>query len=287
MQKNELIEFDDNTIIAIRNFIAKLKQNPTYSDYFQRNIILRENVFDILELCCTAIYFPLSDEDNDGFHISYPVKYQDSPAHFVYLNTAKPIEKLIFAAGHELGHIWKVDEVIASVTQTSIPAEDLMNRFSAELLMPEEVFKPFAEQLLAQKVDRLKDNLFLNLLGVSAVLMNEFCVPFQAVVRRLWECGKIGKNTVNLLLHGPEKMPEGMYASFLEDFLRVCKENDGYGRIGIITEKKSIPGFAQLLQDAENSHKISPLQIAELRKQFDIKGSIKGAENFKDILKEL
>lgn len=287
MQKKELIKFDDNTIIAIRNFIAKLKETPTYSDHFLRNIILRENVFDILESCCTAIYYPLPDEENDGFHISYPVKYQDSPAHFVYLNTAKPIEKLVFAAGHELGHIWKVDQVVASITQTAIPAEDLMNRFSAELLMPEDVFKPFAEQLLEQKVDRLQDNLFLNLLGVSAVLMNEFCVPFQAVVRRLWECGKIGENTVNLLLFGPETMPDGVYSSFLEDFLRLCKENDGYGRIGIITEKKSIPGFAQLLQDAENSHKISPLQIAELRKQFDIKGSIKGAENFKDILKEL
>lgn len=287
MQKKELIEFDDRTISAICNFIAELKQNPEYSDYFQRNIILRENVFDILESCCTAIYYPLPDEENDGFHISFPVKYQDSPAHFVYLNTAKPIEKLVFAAGHELGHIWKVDQKVTSITHTSVPTEDLMNRFSAELLMPQEDFTSYTEQLLSQKIDHYEDNLFLKLLGVSAVLMNEFCVPFQSVVRRLWECGKISKSTVYLLLYGPEKMPEGMYSDFLENYLRVCKENDGYGRIGIKTYKKSIPGFAQLLQDAEGSQKVSSSQIAELRKQFDIRGSIKGAENFKDILKEL
>jgi len=287
LQKKELIEFDDRTITAIRSFIAELKQNPEYSDFFQRNIILRENVFDILESCCTAIYYPLPDEENDGFHVSFPVKYQDAPAHFVYLNTAKPIEKLVFAAGHELGHIWKVDHAVTSTTQTSVPTEDLMNRFSAELLMPQEVFTSYAEQLLAQKIDRHQDNLFIKLLGVSSVLMNEFCVPFQSVVRRLWECGKISKSTVYLLFYGPEAMPEGMYSDFLENFLRVCKENDGYGRIGIITNKKSIPGFAQLLQEAEASQKVSSSQIAELRKQFDIKGSITGAENFIDILKEL
>ncbi len=287
MQKKELTKFDDRTINAIRSFIEELKQTPAYSDHFQRNIILRENVFDLLESCCTAIYYPLPAEENDGFHISFPVNYQDAPANFVYLNTAKPIEKLVFAAGHELGHIWEVDHVISSISENPIPTEDLMNRFSAELLMPQDVFTSYAEQLLVQKTDHLQDNLFIKLLSVSAVLMNEFCVPFQSVVRRLWECEKISERTVNLLFYGPETMPDGVYSDFLENFLRVCKENDGYGRIGIITNKKSIPGFAQLLQDAEDSQKVSPHQIAELRKQFDIKGSIRGADNFKDILKEL
>ena len=72
---------------------------------------------------------------------------------FVYLNTAKPLEKQIFAAGHELGHLWNVADIIWNAQlEKQFPRKEneeaAMNRFSAELLMPEKTFYQSASPLL-------------------------------------------------------------------------------------------------------------------------------------------
>ena len=62
---------------------------------------------------------------------------------FVYINTAQTIEKQVFTAAHELGHIWGIDELISSssTTMSSFDGkEKITNRFAAELLMPEQIF---------------------------------------------------------------------------------------------------------------------------------------------------
>ena len=113
------------------------------------NIIVRDEVFGILERYCTVIYYPLDNEDINGFHIKRNVNGRSK--HFVYINTANTTERQIFAAAHELGHIWNVyekvkseyeniDEYIASVTD-EIPEEYVSNKFATQLLIPLELFK--------------------------------------------------------------------------------------------------------------------------------------------------
>lgn len=52
---------------------------------------------------CRTLYYPIEDDDICGF----VYKFKDKK--FVYLNSFIPLEKQIFAAAHELYHIWYSD----------------------------------------------------------------------------------------------------------------------------------------------------------------------------------
>ena len=72
---DELVDFPQETILKMQDIIAEKKQAPELKRLFV-NTILREDIFDILESCCTVVYFPLSDEEeNDGFQVARAVDY--------------------------------------------------------------------------------------------------------------------------------------------------------------------------------------------------------------------
>ena len=51
---DELVDFPQETILKMQDIIAEKKQAPELKRLFV-NTILREDIFDILESCCTVV----------------------------------------------------------------------------------------------------------------------------------------------------------------------------------------------------------------------------------------
>lgn len=266
-------DFSPETVNALQKFIEKKRQTPALKEEFV-NRILREDIFDLLSRECTVIYFPLDGEENDGFHVQMPVNGEKQ--HFVYINTAKPLPKQIYAAAHELGHIWTDNgkilyDALNSPEQADAPgspdeADALMNRFAAELLMPEDVFAPLA----SKKLDELKSEPGKiseeNFFRAVAYLMDEYFVPFQAVVRRLYEVRIISRATCREIEEkGYKESADGK--KMLED----CINEGGYSKLSASpNRKKSMTGFTELLDQAEANGIFRPEKVEYLRRELNL-----------------
>ena len=55
------------------------------TDYVLNNMIIKDDIFGILEKHCTVIYYPIENEINCGFHTKRFVK--NKLEDFVYINT--------------------------------------------------------------------------------------------------------------------------------------------------------------------------------------------------------
>lgn len=114
------------------------------TDYVLNNMIIKDDIFGILEKHCTVVYYPIENEISCGFHTKRFVK--NKLEDFVYINTAKTIAEQVFAAAHELGHVWGVATQVwelsgeHGVLESTIE-ERIINRFAAELLMPTKEFR--------------------------------------------------------------------------------------------------------------------------------------------------
>lgn len=228
-----------------------------------QNTAIRDNIFGILENNCTVIYYPFENEKNRGFHIKKIVK--DQLEDFVYINTAKPITEQIFAAAHELGHVFEVskkvwDKMEYSGNPTKKEEEDITDRFAAELLMPAEAFeKVFLTYMGAveKKNGKVKADDFVR---VIVVQMNMFLVPYEAVRRRLVEMSLIQKGTADFL---EAKEKEILH---LVDLL--TKDQNSYLERG--TGRKTISGIRELLEDAEKREEIDSFLIKRIKRDLEI-----------------
>ncbi len=271
-----LIDFPADTIDQMRRIIDEKKADPDLKGFFV-NTILREDIFDILDACCTVIYLPLEGEENDGFQVSRAVDYDGEHIQmFVFLNTAKPLEKQIFTAGHELGHIWNVADIIWNEKlEQQFPRaqneEAAMNRFSAELLMPEEPFTKSATDLLTLYQNPEKKIRFIDGIRMIASLMNEFCVPSHAVVRRLYETKCMSKEScIKLRFTGPGTSSPEAYQETFQEVLNACITEGGYTRLNHPTNKRGIKDFPMILNEVDQKDLFSKKKIEKLREQLGI-----------------
>lgn len=149
--------------------------------YCKLNDVVGTSVFSILEKDNKVLYYPLEDQQVWGFCETIQGKS------FVCINTSIPYDKQVFAAAHELYHIWfgSPGEIMISEDMqepnTGEEEELYANRFAAEFLVNEE--------LLRQEIrvfDMDQDS--LNIKEVVR-LANYFVVPYRTMVRRLYEIG--------------------------------------------------------------------------------------------------
>lgn len=164
------------------------------------NPIVRDDVFAILEKECHVLYFVLDDEV-DGCHICKPVNGEMEQ--FVYINTFKVLQEQVWTAAHELGHVWRVDQYVKNhVVDCDAETEELVGRFAAEFLLPEQIFR--RESYLRLQVQgygggNLSTKLMMDLV---TYLMNYFCVPAKAVIIRMAELGNITEAAIEAYLNG-------------------------------------------------------------------------------------
>ncbi len=160
------------------------------------NDIIGTQVFSILGLYARVIYYPLGKDAPWGFTRisgSRNDSWLDKP--FVAINTSIPVACQVFAAAHELYHIWyeqNPDVLPGNLLDENEKAinEKKANRFAAEFLMD--------EILLRQEMEIYK----IKNIDIKAVLqLSElFSVPYQAMVKRLNEIRIIGKDERSKLL---------------------------------------------------------------------------------------
>lgn len=253
----------------IKAFIEKQFRRDGLESAFP-NRLLRDDVLELLDRYCTVVYYPLENEENNGFHIT-DIPFSDGTKHnFVFINTAQTIEKQVFTAAHELGHIWNVDDYVIQKLKcegSTDTREMIINRFAAVLLIPAENFKMSVRAGVDELGDREKQTItFGNLLRLVVILMNQFYVPMKAIVLRFAELGIFQDHIVDLLL-GRGELPAGD----LELLVKEQITEMGYTRFLSPTRKKWIEGLSEKLEIAERENLADPRKIAHMRKMFDLK----------------
>lgn len=62
-------ELQDEIVETIRKCINRNMQQDEIQALFP-NQVLRDDVLELLNRYCTVVYYPLEDENNNGFHIT-------------------------------------------------------------------------------------------------------------------------------------------------------------------------------------------------------------------------
>lgn len=262
------------------NWEKIMEQIPTVietvrTDYVFNNMIIKDDIFGILEKHCTVVYYPIENEINCGFHTKRFVK--DKLEDFVYINTAKTVAEQVFAATHELGHVWGVAAQVwelageQGVLESKIE-ERIINRFAAELLMPEKEFrKTFLVHMKKLGLGSNKLRL-VDLIHIMVLQMNDYMVPYESVRRRVIETKIITQELGEALLKNKEAiMP--LVNAFSKD------QNTMLDRV---TAKKTIPGLRNLLETVEKNGELSIYTINRIKKDFDI-DDINGTDDIVEI----
>lgn len=245
------------------------------TDYVLNNMIIKDDIFGILEKHCTVVYYPIDNEINCGFHTKRFIK--DKLEDFVYINTAKTIADQVFTAAHELGHVWGVATQVwkqageQEILESKIE-ERIINRFAAELLMPTKEFrKTFLSHMEKVGIDSNKMRI-VDLIRVMVLQMNDYMVPYESVRRRAVETKIISPEIGEILLKNEEVILP-LVNAFSKD------QNTMLDRV---TAKKTIPGLRNLLETAEKSGELSIYTISKIKKDFDI-DDINGTDDIVEI----
>lgn len=169
--------------------IAQVRQQARQKlvEFSKLNDIIGVQIFAILGIEARVLYYPLGEDGPWGFTC------QGTGKPFIALNTAIDVEKQVFAAAHELYHIFfngKADFIPSSILgeideqgNTLEISELKANRFAAEFLVDESLLKQEMQlySVISGKVT-VKDIL---------MLANLFYVPYEMMVKRLCEVNAI------------------------------------------------------------------------------------------------
>lgn len=157
----------------------------------KQNDIIGQQIFSILSLHARVIYYPLGADSVWGFtRIKGSVESEAEQNPFVAINSSIPLDCQVFAAAHELYHIWydnHVDVIPANIMDDPIDDRNELkaNRFAAEFLVEEDLLrKEMRIHGIPSGKIVLKDIL---------KLADLFCVPYRTMVKRLCEIGTISK----------------------------------------------------------------------------------------------
>ncbi len=199
---------DNSLYIKDRKRYIKISECVTsFNSIYNKNNIIQDDIFSILEnyvirhdMPFELLRYPIGDAELCA------CTFIRQGRMFVMINSAIPLSKQIFAAAHELYHIYCYleEKDFALLQSGSILESDVIDDEAKELEDMEA--NAFAALLLAPK-DRLEEqsvvyNLSYKNVSVQVVLkiMDIFAIPYKAVVIRLFEEEKIDIKTAKKLL---------------------------------------------------------------------------------------
>ena len=203
---------DNSLFIKDKKKYVKISECVTsFNSLYNKNNIIQDDIFNILENYVTRHEMPFD-------LLRYPIADTELCActfirqgrMFVMVNSALPISKQIFAAAHELYHIYcYFEENDPVLLQTgSILESDVLDDEAKEIEDMEA--NAFAALLLAPKerIDEQTDvyNISYKNISIPIVLriMDIFAIPYKAAVLRLFEEEKINVKTAKELLQKDE-----------------------------------------------------------------------------------
>lgn len=234
------------------------------------NEVIRDDVFAILREECIVLFYPLNDNSVEGCHIIKPVNGEMKQ--FVFIDTTKAVQEQTWTAAHELGHVWQVDSYVKGrLVQCEWECECLVNRFAAELLLPEVIFR----KVLNHKLNEyqytgpvMSKEMMVRLV---TYLMNYFCTPYKAIIRRFSELGYIAKESETKYLDG-FKEQKVLYE-------RLIKENQ-YTRLETVNKACSMGSIEQDINLLEKNEVYSDKRVARLREMFRLSRIEVGEESY-------
>lgn len=145
-------------------------------EFCKLNDVIGAQVFNILEKESHVLYYPLEDQAVWGFSEKVHGKA------FVCINTSLDYDKQVFAAAHELYHLWYGNAGEVLLPEAEYEEEELKaNRFASEFLINEE--------LLLQEMRIYNINKACFELKDIVRLAHLFVVPYQTMVKRLFDIG--------------------------------------------------------------------------------------------------
>lgn len=266
METFDLQKISENQVISICQFIESKRAEIQSTAGIHLNAVLRDDIFWLLDRYCTVVYYPIDDGSNNGFHVSYP-RQNGQEVHFVHINTAQHKEKQIFTAAHELGHIWEVNKFVKGYETANNALEfdeHLMNRFAAELLMPKDLFLPF-EKIAVNEATKEGVLTIGGMVQAITAMMNEFFVPYKAVVMRLYELDVIPSKIAKVLL-GEGSVP----LSIIEEFSKTVAKKQGFDRLYQVDRRKFIDGLNELLDKAIEQGAMPEQWLKNFAERFEI-----------------
>jgi len=253
-----------NIVDLIMEFLSEKKKEHNVDELFETQL-LQDEVLSLLEQHSTVIYFPIKGEENYGFHTVRVIGGREKE--FVYINTAHSIVHQIFAAAHELGHIWRLETYLSDRgIDISCMSERAMDRFAAELLAPRASFINTSRKLIAEAAETAENAEDRAAYGISERdlvkvvirLMSKYMIPYKAVVCRFCELGILNEDSGERML------------SFARDafFVDIIKE-ESLAKLETPTNRKGIHDFSEILKDAEKQHALSPSIVSYIRDEFE------------------
>ena len=250
-----MIGKNDQVVSVIREFITSQKKEKNIV-----NEIVRDDVFGILGTECVVLYYALDDSNVEGCHVIKPVNGRMEQ--FVFINTTKAVQEQTWTAAHELGHVWKVDSYVKKkLNQYDLNSEDLVNRFAAELLLPEIIFQKELENKLKEynyKGPQISAEMMVRLV---TYLMNYFCTPYKSIIRRFIELGYVEETAEEKFLKGFEEEND-LYK-------RLIVENQ-YTRLETVNKACSMGSIEHDINLLECNGVYSDKKVAHLRKLFHL-----------------
>ena len=199
------------------------KANQALGQFRKTSQIMREDIFNILEINSKVLYYPYNDNEICAFIVRRRDKF------FTFINTNIPLEKQIFAAAHELYHLWysKIEkwELLHSIivdnqienTGRLNKEEAKANRFAAEFLVP--------KNLLMNELDSRKQKKGKVEIKDIIGLMDVFLMPYKTIVRRLREIEFISEKQCNEFLAIPDR-DENNGVMLWQKRLGLCARNN-------------------------------------------------------------
>ncbi|MDA8234465.1 MAG: ImmA/IrrE family metallo-endopeptidase [Clostridia bacterium] len=181
----------------------ELKANGKIMDLGKSSRIIKEEVFSVIAEHSIFLQYPIEDEELCGFVCPKKGKL------FSFVNSFIPFDKQIFAAAHELYHIWFDKDILDQGELIKNDALDLngtinlnqkkvtANRFAAMFLVPKNVLRDEIN-----KLGLMHDDADLSQI---VKLMDIFGVPYKTIVRRLFEIEVIPHDKCLELLSIPDK----------------------------------------------------------------------------------
>ena len=222
-----------------------------------------------------SFYYPISDLRLWAFY--QKDKQEDgSLRKFVFINTSLPYEKQIFAAVHELAHIWGVSADLPEMLVTSAdeaspirieeagsssPSKDelIANRFAAEFLMDEQTVRVLYKKCVEGKTKYPKE---VEQITFVLWLMNYYLAPYKMTVLRLEELGLISSHEEEVLLAVPREGENSI--SQLQKRLSLCERNNE------ITKVKKFADFIDLAIQDYKKELITFAKMKQLLSIFDM-----------------
>ena len=191
-------------------------------EYHKLNDVIGTQIFSILEKESKVLYYPLEDQQVWGFFEKIQGKS------FICINTSLQYDKQVFAAAHELYHLWfgNSGEIMISKDTVEPDSEEeielLANRFAAEFLVNIELL---FQEMRVFGID--KDNLCAK---DVVRLANHFVVPYHSMVKRLCESGACSPEQLEELMPITDEQAE-IWRNRLGISLPVRKEKIGLSNL--------------------------------------------------------